>query len=125
MKKNKFFAESGVSFIELIVVMVFISIALAALLNVFSVSITSSVGSEYLSLSVQLAEFKMEQIRSDKASFGYNYLRTSKYPTETNPESYSGYTRAVSISTYSDHKKVQAEEAQQTYELIKKIIDNW
>jgi len=107
INKDKFFSESGLSFVELIVVIVFISIALASLLNVFSVSLTSSVGSEHLSLSVQLAEYKMEQVRSDKASFGYNYLRASNYPTENSPENYSGYTRSVLITTYSDYKKVE------------------
>lgn len=98
--------ENGDSFIELIIVVVFIAIALVAILNTFNVGITSSVDSEHLSLAAQLAEYKMEQVKSDKARQGYNFLIESNYPNEIDPENFTGYSRTVSINTFAEHKEV-------------------
>lgn len=95
------------SLIEIIVVIVFIGVALSALLNSFNVGVSSSVGSEYLSVAAQLANYKMEEIKSDKAAHGYNYLDETNYPQETDPQNFAGYVRTVSITAYSAYKEVQ------------------
>jgi hypothetical protein len=59
IKKIGTLSENGYSFVELIMVIVFISIALVAILNTYNVGLTSSVGSEHLSLAAQLAEYKI------------------------------------------------------------------
>ncbi|MCD6167572.1 hypothetical protein DRQ11_07015 [candidate division KSB1 bacterium] len=99
-------SERGFSLVELVFVIVFISIALTAILNTFSTSVSSSVDSEYVSLAVQLAEGKMEQIKSDKAGKGYSYLVAGNYPSENNPDGYSGFSRTVNITTYTNYKVV-------------------
>ena len=95
------------SLIEIIIVIVFIGVALSALLNSFNVGISSSVGSEYLSVSAQLANYKMEEIKSDKAAHGYDYLDEANYPQETGPQNFTGYARTVTITAYTDYKEVQ------------------
>ena len=104
--KNLLTSEKGISLVELILVIVFVSVALTAILNTFTTSVSSSVDSEYISLAVQLAEGEMEQIKSDKSGKGYSYIIASNYPTETNPDGYAGFTRAVNITTYTDYKVV-------------------
>jgi type II secretory pathway pseudopilin PulG len=106
IKKIGTLSENGYSFVELIMVIVFISIALVAILNTYNVGLTSSVGSEHLSLAAQLAEYKMEQIKSDKARQGYDFVIESNYPAETDPQNFTDYSRTVSITTYSEYKEV-------------------
>ena len=101
-----FRVQSGFTLTELIIVLVFVGVALTSILLSFRTGLRTSVDSELLSLSAQLAEAKMEQIKSDKASFGYGYLTQQNYPPETDADGYSGYTRTVSITEYSGYKKV-------------------
>lgn len=114
----RFGTQSGISYIEVIIVMVFISIALVTLLNSFTIGVTSSVNSEYLSVAAQLAEYEMEQIKSDKAAHGYNYLVSSNYPQISNPENFSGFTRSVYIIEYSDSKVIKVTVAQNDIEEV-------
>ena len=106
IKKISPHSENGYSFVELIIVVVFISIALVAILNTYNVGITSSVGSEHLSLAAQLAEYKMEQIKSDKARQGYDFVVGANYPAETDPQNFTDFSRTVSITTYSEYKEI-------------------
>lgn len=99
--------ESGLMLFELIIVIIFTSIALTALLNSFTVSITSSVDSETLTIAGELANAKMEQIRSDKDGRGYLFIIQSNYPQEIDPEGYTNFTRTVSITAHTDYKVVQ------------------
>ena len=99
--------ETGLTLIELVIVTLFTSIALAALLNSFTVSITSSTDSETLTIAGELANAKLEQIRSDKDGKGYPFIIQSNYPQEINPEGYTNFTRAVSITAHTNYKTVQ------------------
>ena len=109
MKTNQqsFFNQKGFSLTEMIVTVVFISVALIALLNTFNVGLRSAADSNSMSLSTQIAETKMERIKSDKASFGLSYLIHSNYLQEDNPDGCSGYTRTVTITNYENYKKIE------------------
>ncbi len=100
------FGESGFTMVELIVTLIFIGIALTALLSSFSTSVVKSTDSETLTLAVELAEAKLEQIQSDKSGRGFPYIVSENYPDETNPDGYEGYTRQVRIMAYQDYKEV-------------------
>ncbi|NOY77762.1 MAG: type II secretion system protein [Calditrichaeota bacterium] len=98
--------EAGLTLIELVMVIIFVSIALTALLNSFNVSITKSTDSESLTIAVQLAEEKLEEIRSDKDGRGYVYIVSDNYPQEVAPDGYANFTRTVSITDHTDYKTV-------------------
>lgn len=98
--------EAGLTLIELVVVIFFTSIALTALLNSFSVSITKSTDSEALTIAVELAEEKLEEIRSDKDGRGYPFIISDNYPEEVDPDGYANFTRTVSIVPYTDYKTI-------------------
>ena len=98
--------ETGLTMVELIITVIFIGIALTALLSSFSTSVVKSTDSETLTLAVELAEAKLEQIESDKSGRGYPYLVNENYPEETDPDGYEGYTRSVNIVEYQDYKEI-------------------
>jgi len=98
--------ESGLTLIELVMVIIFVSIALTALLNSFNVSITKSTDSESLTIAVELAEEKLEEIRSDKDGRGYFFIVSDNYPQEVAPDGYANFTRTVSIVSHTDYKTV-------------------
>ena len=104
--KKKMGSEGGLTLIELIVVIFFTSIALTALLNSFNVSITKSTGSEALTIAVELAQEKLEEIRSDKDGQGYPFIISDNYPQEDAPDGYTNFTRSVSIMSHTDYKTV-------------------
>ena len=105
--KQNIKSQYGFSLTEMIVTVVFIGVVLIALLNTFNVGLRSAADSSSMSMSTQLAETKMEQIKSDKTSFGLNYLIPSNYPQEVNADGLSGYTRSVTITDYVNYKKVE------------------
>ncbi len=92
--------------VELIVTLIFVGIALTALLGSFSTSVCKSTDSEALTLAVELAEAKLEQIQSDKSGRGYPYISEENYPEETDPDGYAGYVRKVSITPQTDYKEI-------------------
>ncbi len=105
-QKPPVFSEAGFTMVELVVTLIFIGIALTALLSSFSTSVVKSTDSETLTLAVELAEAKLEQIQSDKSGRGYPYIVSENYPDENNPDGYEGYTRQVQITAYQDYKEV-------------------
>ncbi len=98
--------EAGLTLIELVVVIFFTSVALTALLNSFNVSITKSTDSEALTIAVELAEEKLEEIRSDKDGRGYPFIISDNYPEEVDPDGYANFTRTVSIVPHTDYKNI-------------------
>ncbi len=106
LQKKKFCGQAGLTMVELIVTLIFIGIALTALLSSFSTSVVKSTNSEALTLAVQLAEAKLEQIESDKSGRGYPFIINENYPEETAPDGYEGYTRGVNIVEYQDYKEI-------------------
>jgi type II secretory pathway pseudopilin PulG len=99
--------ESGLGLLEIILVISILTVGMLTIMRSFRTGIKSSVGSETLSLATQLAEEKMEEIKSDKESSGFSFLHNSAYPGETDPEGFIGFIRSVQISNVSDYKLVQ------------------
>lgn len=100
-------SERGYSLIETVMVMVFLGVAFVAALNVMSTGVSQSVDSELMTKAVALAEEKMEKIVGDKSSRGYGYLIAANYPVESNPNGMTGFTRTVTITTYSTYKSIR------------------
>jgi len=99
--------QEGFSITEMIITIIFIGVALVSLLNTFNVGLRSASDSESISLSTQLAEAKMERIKSDKASFGFSQLIQQNYLQEENPDGYEGYSRTITITNFTNYKKVE------------------
>ncbi|MFQ5637019.1 MAG: prepilin-type N-terminal cleavage/methylation domain-containing protein [bacterium] len=98
--------DSGFTLIELIMVIVFLSVALVATMNMMSVGITDSIKIEVLTTATNLANRKLEQIYADKKSKGYAYLLPQNYPDETNADGKQGFNRYVTIIDQSTYKEV-------------------
>ncbi len=106
-KVNLLKPQTGFTLTELLITVVFVGVALVGLLNTYNVGLRSASDSESISMATQIAEKKMEIIKSDKAAFGYSYLISNNYPQEENPDNYSGYTRRVIITTFANYKKTK------------------
>lgn len=87
-------------------VIVFLSVALVATMNMMSVGITDSIKIEVLTTATNLANRKLEQIYADKKSKGYAYLLPQNYPDETNADGKQGFNRYVTIIDQSTYKEV-------------------
>jgi hypothetical protein len=48
----------------------------------------------------------LEQIKSDKARQGYDFVVESNYSAETDPQNFTDYSRTVSVTTYSEYKEI-------------------
>jgi len=99
-------SEAGYSLIEMILVIIFLGVALIASMNMMSSSISGSMNIEIITDAVNLANEKMEQILADKRSKGYASIIQSNYPLETNPGNFTGFTRSVTVTSFSTYKQV-------------------
>ncbi|RMF61949.1 MAG: hypothetical protein D6743_12840 [Calditrichaeota bacterium] len=106
-KSACFSAETGFTLIEIVLVIVFLSVALLATMNMMSSSVSGSFDMELSSTAANLANEKMERIFADKRSRGYGYIVENNYPVETDPDGFSGFTRSVTIITQSTYKEVR------------------
>ncbi len=99
--------QRGNSLLELIMVIIFLGVAFVTTLGMMSTGITKSVKIELLTRAMMLAEQKMEEVRGDKSTRGYSWVKESNYPVESNPGGYEGFTRSVKVTSYSTYKEVQ------------------
>ena len=99
--------ERGFTLIEIVLVIVFSSIVFLAAINMMSESLTSSFSTETVISATGLANEKMERILADKKSLGYSHIVAGNYPAESEISGYSGFGRSVTITTYTDYKKVE------------------
>lgn len=106
-KGNLLKSQTGFTLTELMITVIFIGVAMVGILNTYNVGLRSASDSESISIAAQIAEKKMEMIKSDKAAFGYSYIISNNYPQEENPDNYSGYTRRVIITTFANYKKTK------------------
>ncbi len=110
--KDKIFArhrtndQAGFTLIEIILVMIFLSVALLATMNMISTSLSKSFDMDIISTANNLANEQMEKIFTDKKSKGYGYVVSENYPPETNAGGFQGFNRYVTIITYSTNKKI-------------------
>jgi len=99
--------QGGYSMVELIMVIVFIGVAFVATIGMMTGSMQKSAQSETLTQAIFLAEQKMEAIRGDKNSLGYQYLIDENYPVEQEIDGYPGFTRTVTILDFGSYKEIK------------------
>ena len=97
----------GFTLIELVFVIIFLSVALVALLDMTSASTSTVVKSQVLIVATNLANEKMEQVFADKNGRGYPYIEQTNYASEINPNGQSGYERYVTVSDSGAFKEVE------------------
>lgn len=100
-----FYDTKGFTLLELLFVIVFLGVALVALLDMTSSSTSTVVNSQVVITATNLANEKMEQIFADKNSEGYGYIIQTNYPSEVNAEGQSGYNRYVTITDQGTYKE--------------------
>ena len=109
MKKASFFilrSQRGITLLELILLIIILGIAILSSMKMMSAGLNSSMSVETHIKAANLANSKMEQIFADKKSKGYAYIDNENYPTETNPDDITGFTRTVQITSQSTYKKI-------------------
>lgn len=99
--------QSGFTLVELVFVIVFLSVAVLASMQLMSSSLSGSFHSEHLVVATDLASEKLEQIMADKNSRGYGYVAQSNYAFETNVNGNIGFDRGVTITDLGTSKQVQ------------------
>ena len=87
-------------------VIIFLSFAILATMNMMSTSMSGSMKTEFINTAANLSNEKMEQIFADKKSQGYGYIKENNYPDEVNVNGSGGFNRYVEITTQSTDKKV-------------------
>ncbi len=99
--------QGGFTLIELIMVMIFLTVAFTATIAMMTGSMEKSAESDILTQAIQLADKKMESIRADKQSLGYHHLINENYPVENNPDGMTGFKRSVAIVDYGAYKEIR------------------
>ncbi len=99
--------QSGFTLIELVLVIVFLSVAIIASMRAMSSSLTQSMDVEVLMTATNLANEKLERIMADKKSKGYDFVAQNNYSQETNVNGMNGYNRYVTITVFSTYKEVK------------------
>lgn len=98
--------ERGFSLIELVMVIIFLGVAFVATMGMMTSGVEKSVDTEVLTRAIMLAEQKMEEVRSDKNTLGYQYLIMQNYPDETNAGGSQGYSREIRFEDFANYKQV-------------------
>jgi len=99
-------SQRGHTLIELTLVIIFLSVAILAAMNVMTESLAGTMKTELLTIATDLANEKMERIFADKKSKGYDYIDNDNYSDETQINNMSGFSRSVSITDYSTYKQI-------------------
>ncbi len=97
----------GHTLIELVLVIIFLSVAILASMNMLTSSLSGSAETELVITATNLANEKMERILADKRSKGYSYVDSDNYPDEINVNNLVGFSRFVTVTSYSTYKQVQ------------------
>jgi len=108
-KKEFCFAknQSGQTLIELILVILFLSVAILSAMAMMSNSLTGGVKTELLSKATDLANEKMEQVLTGKNSKGYDSISNNNYADEQDVNGLSGFSSSVLVTTYDTYKEVE------------------
>ncbi len=92
----------GYSLIEMIMTILLMSIAIPAIVMMFTSVLTNSHDAEFMTVSNLLATEQMEIILADKAGsgagFGYANINSAKYANVNPPTPFNDWTRTVSIA---------------------------
>lgn len=92
--------EHGFTLIEVILVIVFLGVGFIVTLGAMSSGLQKSVDAELVVTAMALAEEKMEQIRNDKVTFGYQYILNSNFPPESKLGQHAKFSRSVDVVTF-------------------------
>ena len=98
--------QAGFTLIEIIMVIIFLSVALLATMNMISTSLSKSFDMDIIATANNLANEEMEKIFTDKKSKGYGFVVPENYPSETNAGGFQGFNRYVTITTNLTNKKI-------------------
>ncbi len=98
--------SNGHTLIELILVIVFLSVAILSTMNMMTGSLVGSINIELMSTATNLANEKMEMVFADKKSKGYGYVVSNNYQDEVNVNGLNGFSRFVTVTVYSTYKQV-------------------
>lgn len=89
MKNN----QKGFTLLETILTLVILSVGIFGAMLTTQNAAANSVSDDCKTIALFLANEKMEEIISDKAFKGYQYVLTNDYSSDSN----SGYTKSISI----------------------------
>lgn len=109
--------ENGFSFIELIVSIVILSIALVSFLGVFSNSLANSTTQQFSIRAAGTAREKMESLLSDRYTHGFDAIVDANYPTENLSSPYEGYNVNTAV-TFVDESDLNTPVASSDYKKI-------
>lgn len=101
--KNRLIDRNGYSLVEIIIVIIFGTIAIPGLVGMYTTILTNSHGAEIMSIANLLAAEQLEIIIADKSGsgqgYGYNAITNQKYADVTPVVPFDGYTRTVNVQT--------------------------
>ncbi len=107
LRRSRLARNGGSTLIELILVIIFLSVAILASINMMTGSLSGSAETELLATATDLANAKMEAILADKKSKGYPFVKSSNYPDESNVNNLNGFNRYVKVTKFSTYKEVE------------------
>jgi prepilin-type N-terminal cleavage/methylation domain-containing protein len=90
--------ENGFSFIELIMAIVILSIALVSFLGVFSNSLANNTTQQFSIRAAGVAREKMESLLSDRYTHGFDAITEANYPVENLTSPYEGYNIRTTVN---------------------------
>jgi len=101
--RRKLDEASGFSLMELVMTILFTSIAFPGIASIFVTALNNSHDAEMMTIANNLAQEQMEIILADKAGtgggFGYSAITTAKYASVNPPSPYNAFTRSVTVTT--------------------------
>lgn len=93
----------GYSLMELIMVIILMTIAIPAIVSMYTTVLTNSHNAEYMTIADLLAIEQVETILADKAGtsagFGYASINTARYAAVNPPAPFTAFTRTVTVTT--------------------------
>lgn len=106
--KRAGFGDEGFTLLELILVVMVATVAIAPLMSMFSNAVYNSVKPVIATEAVFLAQEKIETIIADAAAQGrgYDYIINSNYPDISNPPEFSGFSISVTVAAESLYQGV-------------------
>ena len=95
--------SNGYSLVEMVIVIIFATVAIPAVVGMYTTVLTNSHNAEIMSVANLLAAEQIEIIFADKAGtgpgYGYSAINSQKYTDVTPTSPFNGYSRTVSVQT--------------------------
>ncbi len=94
---------TGYSMVEIIIAIIFATIAIPGIVGMYTAVLTNSHSAEIMTVANLLAVEQMETILADKAGtgvdYGYSAINSQKYASVTPTSPFTGYSRTVDVQT--------------------------